>query len=158
MRFKRAFKQEGNDGIKDGMDIAICTIDKTNNTLEFSGANRPLYYIKNRTLEIIKGNKKCIGGIDMAANEVFANHIIPIDSIDSFYLFTDGLLDQFGGILGKKFLCKRFKELLSSTHIYTMNEQKEILLNALMEWKGDTEQTDDICVFVTNVGLIALFF
>jgi len=132
--------------IRDGMDIAICIIDMKNNILEFAGANRPLYYIKNNGLEIIKGDKKCIGGISDSADKSFTNHTIPIDSINSFYLFTDGFLDQFGSESGKKFLRKRFRNLLSSSYTHSMNDQKEILINTLKEWKGNEEQTDDICV------------
>jgi serine phosphatase RsbU (regulator of sigma subunit) len=147
VEIREAFKKEDNEHIiPDGMDIAICSIDRKNNTVEFSGANRPLYYLKNDNLEIIKGSKKSIGSISEDLDKDFKNHIISKDTMDSIYLFTDGFMDQFGGVQGKKFLCKRFRELLSSTHIYTMKEQKELLINALNEWKGEREQTDDICV------------
>jgi serine phosphatase RsbU (regulator of sigma subunit) len=144
---QEAFNQDEKEAtIRDGMDIAICVIDKNNNLLEFAGANRPLYYVKNGELQIIKGDKKCIGGIWEDDNKRFIKHSIPIDSINSIYLFTDGFLDQFGGKFGKKFLSRRFQNLLSSVNGHIMNEQKEILMNALNDWKGDEEQTDDICV------------
>jgi serine phosphatase RsbU (regulator of sigma subunit) len=144
---REAFKKEDSEHvIPDGMDIAVCAIDRKNNTVEFAGANRPLYYLKNGALEIIKGSKKSIGGISEDIDKDFTNHLISKDTMDCIYLFTDGFMDQFGGVQGKKFLCKRFRELISSTHIYTMKEQKELLINALNDWKGDREQTDDICL------------
>jgi serine phosphatase RsbU (regulator of sigma subunit) len=69
-----------------------------------------------------------------------------IDSIGTIYLFTDGFPDQFGGDFGKKFLCKRFKNMIAMSHSQSMNDQKEILENTLNEWKRNEEQTDDICV------------
>jgi len=144
---REAFKKEDSEHvIPDGMDIAICAIDRKNNMVEFSGANRPLYYLKNDKLEIIKGSKKSIGGISEDIDTDFTNHTISKDTIESIYLFTDGFMDQFGGIQGKKFLCKRFRELISSTRIYTMKEQQELLIDALNDWKGEREQTDDICL------------
>ena len=132
--------------IRDGMDIAICSIDKTNNTLIFAGAKRPLFYIRNNELEIIKGDRKCIGDVGAESGKDFTNHIIPLDSLNCIYLFTDGFIDQFGEAFGKKFLTKRFKNLLAKIQSLSMKVQKEVLLTTLHEWKCDEEQTDDICV------------
>ena len=51
-----------------------------------------------------------------------------------------------GGEKGKKFKMANFKKLLLSIQDKTMNEQKTILETTMAEWKGDTEQVDDILV------------
>lgn len=144
---REAFKAEANERtVNDGMDIAVCVIDKKNNRLEFAGANRPLYYIREGVLQSIKGDKKCIGGCEEASDPDYTLHTLPLSALSSVYLFTDGFTDQFGGKDGKKFLRKRFNSLLSSVHSCSMQAQKEVLLDALNDWKGMEEQTDDICV------------
>ncbi len=139
-------RERGGSAIQDGMDIALCVIDPQSNTIEFSGANRPLYYISNNELRILKGDKKCIGGRWSRKDETYTKHSFRLDSITSLYLFTDGILDQFGGEQGKKFLSKRFNKLLPLLQSFSMENQRNILVNTLNEWKGDHEQTDDICM------------
>ena len=73
-------------------------------------------------------------------------HNITLEQGDSIYLFSDGYVDQFGGDLGKKFMTKKFRELLLSVQHLSMNEQKEYLLNTLIKWKGKHDQVDDILV------------
>lgn len=131
---------------RDGMDVAICSIDLKNKVLTFAGANRPLFYLKNNALTIIKGDKFSIGGLQDAHGKVFKNHKIEMSEVDDLYMFTDGYIDQFGGSSDKKFLCKRFRQMLSLFCDRTMAEQKRLLLETFRKWKGNMEQTDDICI------------
>jgi serine phosphatase RsbU (regulator of sigma subunit) len=146
VEIRDVFQQDDQEtAIRDGMDIAICTIDSKTDLLEFSGANRPLYFVKDNSLEVIKGDKKCIGGIWNKAQE-FTCHSLPVSDVRGIYLFTDGFLDQFGGQNGKKFLSKRFKNILSVAKEYAMKDQRNLLVKTINEWRGEAEQTDDICV------------
>lgn len=139
---------------RDGMDIAICTFNYENKTLEFSGANRPLFFTKNQELHLIKGDKLSIGGLqeDIANDKYFTNVSIPFDEIETLYLFTDGYYDQFGEEKGKKFLCKQLRALLSRFSDINIKNQKEILMTTLRKWQGNLEQTDDICVVGININ------
>jgi serine phosphatase RsbU (regulator of sigma subunit) len=145
---------------KDGMDVAICSIDKVNMKLQFAGAINPLYLIRSSSLEDvgllsdestgdntiieIKGDTMPIGITDEM--DSFTCHEIDIQKGDSFYLFTDGFPDQFGGTNHKKFSHKQFRELLIKTKTKTMPDQKLKLEKALYEWMGTGSQTDDILV------------
>ncbi|HPV57138.1 MAG TPA: tetratricopeptide repeat protein, partial [Tenuifilaceae bacterium] len=104
-------KQENNDS-RDGMDMALCNITNNGQTIEFAGAKNPLYYIANGELFQIKGDPVPIGGLQKEEKREFTLHTINIDSPTSFYIFSDGFIDQFGGADGQKFSSKRFKELL----------------------------------------------
>ena len=150
--------------IRDGMDLSICCIDKSTNTLTYSGAHNSLYLLrksqtlidKNVVLESngvcfyeYKADKIAIGG-DM--NQVnYVTHSILLEKGDSLYLFTDGYADQFGGIKGKKFMYKKFKNLLLSFQDKSMSKQMNILEQTLTDWKGDIEQLDDICVLGVRI-------
>ncbi len=133
---------------QDGMDMALCTIDKENKVCYFSGAKNPLVYIQNGELKQLKGDKMPIGGMlsERKNHKPFASYEIPLKEDNTFYLFSDGYQDQFGGPKGRKFMRKRFKELLFEIHQKPMEEQKLILDKEIELWKGKLEQIDDILV------------
>ena len=139
-------KQENNDS-RDGMDMALCNIKNNGQTIEFAGAKNPLYYITNGELFQIKGDPVPIGGLQKEEKREFTLHTINIDSPTSFYIFSDGFIDQFGGSDGQKFSSKRFKELLMKIHDLPMLQQQEILETTLEEWRGEEYQPiDDVLI------------
>lgn len=130
---------------KDGMDIALCIIDKKNNRLQFAGANNPIYLIRNKELIHIRGDRMPVG-IHINFNQPFTNHEIRISPGDSLYLFSDGYADQFGGPKGKKFRYKQFQNLVLSIQEYNLEKQGKLLEEKYDEWKGELEQLDDVLV------------
>lgn len=137
------------EDVKDGMDVAFCVYDLKKKSLEYAGANRPLYLMRNGNLIEFKPDKQPIG--KQEGRKPFTNHTIQLEPGDCIYLFTDGYSDQFGGTEGKKFKYSRFKELLHSTHSLEMDEQKKRFDSVIEEWKGSLEQVDDICVMGVRV-------
>ena len=137
-------QQDGNN--QDGMDVALCVIDNDRQMLSFSGAKNPLVYVKEGELEIIKGDKFSIGGIQNDQERSFHNHKILIDEPTTFYMFSDGYQDQFGGPEGRKFMIKRLKDLLLNIHNKPLNEQKIILEENINDWMKEHKQIDDILV------------
>ncbi len=140
-------KSESN--IKDGMDIALCSIDFKTNTLEFSGANNSLYLVRKSKLIELASDKQPIG--KYMHTKPFTNHVEKLQKDDKIYLFSDGYADQFGGEKGKKFKYKQFKNLLLSVHKKPMIKQLDVLSETLLKWKGDLEQIDDICVIGVKI-------
>lgn len=141
----------GESVVRDGMDMMICCLDKTNGdkpNLEFSGANNPLYIIRDNQIIEHKGNKSPIGSFidQQKTQDKFSSQTVELHKGDNIYLFTDGYADQFGGPNGKKFKYSRFKELLLSIHQKTASEQGKEMALALNNWKGELEQLDDVCV------------
>jgi CheY-like chemotaxis protein/serine phosphatase RsbU (regulator of sigma subunit) len=141
-----SLRQTGSSGeSRDGMDVALCIIDHKNKMLEFSGANNPLYMIRDGELSHIKGDKMPIG-IHRRAKESFVNHFINLKQDDLIYIFSDGYVDQFGGESGRKFLSANFKELLLKNTDKSLAKQKQIVEKTFDDWKGDRKQLDDILV------------
>ncbi len=137
----------------DGMDMALCVIDKQTKTLEFAGAHNPLILVQDGELQQIKGDKVAVGGAQWDwenGPRVFKKHEINFsDNKDlSIYMFSDGYQDQFGGKNLKKFQRKRFRQLLLDIHTLPMDEQKKQLNQTLVNWitQGNQEQIDDILV------------
>ncbi len=140
-----ALKQRESES-NDGMDISLCTIDLDKNKLKFSGANRPLWLLRNNEMMVYKPNKFPIGGLQVYHTEAFTQHEIDLLKGDAIYIFSDGFSDQFGGEKGKKLMTKKFKdELLQIQHL-NMKEQENYLLGLFNKWKGNFEQVDDILI------------
>ena len=137
---------------RDGMDIALCIINHKNKTMEFSGANNPLFLIRNGELLSIRGCKMPIG-IHRKSKESFVNHYLDLYENDLIYLFSDGYIDQFGGEFGRKYLTSNFKDLLLKNSKESLKKQKQILEQTFYDWKGDYKQLDDILI----IGFKVLF-
>jgi len=141
----RTLKQEGKPGEqKDGMDMVLLIYDRVKRQLEFSGANNPMYIIRNGEMLEYKGNNMPVAYYDNMTD--FSRTVINLEKDDRVYLFTDGFPDQFGGTNGKKFKYKPFKELLMEIHDRPMEEQRRILQIVFDEWKGTLDQIDDVLV------------
>lgn len=133
------------DEQKDGMDISLSVIDKDEMKLEWAGAYNPLYQIRNGELIEFKADKMPVA-VHLNDHMSFTNHEVQIQPGDSFYMFSDGYADQFGGSDARKFMSKKFKELLVTIYDKPMEDQKNILQSAHFDWKGEHEQVDDILV------------
>lgn len=160
----KALNQTGESGThKDGMDMALISINHKTNVLQFSGANNPLYIIRNGELLTedeaiklydfrnydyklfeIKPDKMPISIYEKM--DKFTTHSIQLKKGDQIYLFSDGYADQFGGPKGKKFKYKPFKHLLLENANEPMSTQKEVLTKAFEEWKGKEDQIDDVVI------------
>lgn len=141
----KALKQAGREGeSKDGMDMSILVFNKARNTISFAGANNPLYFIRGGELQEVKGDKMPVG-IHEKMNS-FTRHTFNIQRGDTFYIFSDGYADQFGGPRAKKFMYSNFKTLLMTLQTKSMREQGKILDDTIESWKGDIDQIDDIVI------------
>gem|GEM_PF-3590408 len=163
----KALKQQGMSGEhRDGMDIALCCLSSKKMELEFAGANSPLYIVtgsgfripgevntkhetQNPELIEIKGDKMPIGIHERM--DAFTSNKIKLKKGDCIYLFSDGLIDQFGGPDKKKFKSSRFKELLCRIYSHSMNDQKHDIEIEYLKWKSKNEQVDDITIMGVRV-------
>jgi serine phosphatase RsbU (regulator of sigma subunit)/Tfp pilus assembly protein PilF len=149
-QIRNSLRQHGQaEESKDGIDMALCVIDEKNNALQYSGANNPLYMIrdKNGTPELteFKADRMPLGYYQ-GSFKTFTNQDIQLEDGDVLYLFSDGFMDQKGGKDSKKFMSKNFKDLLLKIHQEPLQEQKNILDKTITDWMGDNSQIDDILV------------
>lgn len=151
--------------VKDGMDLALCGLDLSKMELEYAGAHNPLWIIRDgnaeheglqlnleldgRSLYEIKADKQPVG--KFAYRKKFTYHKITVQKGDVIYLSSDGFPDQFGGIKGKKLKSKAFKNLLMDLSQKKIGEQAKILDEAFVEWMGEFEQLDDVCVIGVEI-------
>ncbi|MGM0580787.1 MAG: SpoIIE family protein phosphatase [Bacteroidota bacterium] len=141
-RLRIMLKQE-NSYSNDGMEIGLCAI--TDNKLTFAGAGHRILYFKNNEMNIIRGTRFSIGETYMNNRKMeFENHIIIIDEPIMFYLFSDGIQDQFGGPNDKKYGVKRLKKDLESIHKDPIHKQEKYIKATVKNWKGIEEQVDDM--------------
>lgn len=138
---------------KDGMDVAICKVNHDEKTLEYAGAMRPLWIVNPEGLTEIKADKIPIGTrhIEGEPPVKYTCHLINTRPQDAYYIFTDGFADQFGGPKAKKFSTGRLKELLIKNYQNDFRLQEKNLKTEHFEWKGHTEQVDDILIIGFSV-------
>jgi serine phosphatase RsbU (regulator of sigma subunit) len=148
---QRALHQKGNsEEAKDGMDISLCIIDRTKNSLQYSGAYNNLYLIRRGELFEYPADRMPIGIFDEADSNFKRNHIdiLPDDII---YMFSDGYADQAGGPDHKKFRYTSLKTLLTEIHKLPLQQQKQKLEKNFIEWKRDSDQRDDVLIIGLRV-------
>lgn len=138
-------QRQSNMSTPDGMDIALCVLDKQNKTIQFAGAMNDLLLIQNGKMKLFKGDRQSVC-IPLTKKKKYSLHIINYKKGDMLYLFSDGYKDQFGGPNDKKYLAQRFYDSLMEIHSESTLTQKEILERRLREWMGNYPQTDDITV------------
>lgn len=152
-------------GIKDGMDVSLCSLNLATGEMQWAGANNPLWVVKKKEKEQeneespnsseyqlleTKADKQPIGRNEN--HHPFTNNKYQLEKNDSIYLFTDGFADQFGGETGKKKITrKRFKELIISVQHLDMEEQKKAIEAYFYAYKKEVEQIDDILIFGVRV-------
>lgn len=144
-------ENKSDSSIKDGMDMALCVFDFPAKKVEFAGANNPLVMVRNNTIVKFKGDRFPIGAFEGDNPQLFKNTEIELIDGDCLYISSDGYVDQFGGPENKKFMSKRFEDLLLEINYLSMTDQKEMLLKRLSDWKGTNEQVDDILVIGIRV-------
>lgn len=155
--------------VKDGMDMALCVLDRGTNILEYSGANNPLYVIRPKGKKLVSSEKEydvAVEGEKFDLYEVKANkqpigayfdrksfitHYFQLEKGDSIYVFSDGFADQFGGPKGRKYMYKPFKRKLLEVQEKDMSEQRIILNSEIENWMKNFEQIDDICLVGVRV-------
>lgn len=147
-----ALKQDTNENsAKDGMDMSLCRIDKEKKSLVFAGAARPLYHVRNGELVDYKGQGYPIGGHYGLMNLSYESTEIEIQKGDMFYIFSDGYADQFREGDKKKFSSRRMKELLAQLFAENIEKQEELLDKAHNDWKGSSDQVDDVLVIGVRI-------
>jgi serine phosphatase RsbU (regulator of sigma subunit) len=138
---------EGKRVVNDGMDLALISYDRKKNVLEYAGAYNPLVMIRDGELTEIKADRFPIGMTSVHQSKKFTNHEIEVKKGDTYYVFSDGYADQFGGEEGRKLRKKNMKDLLLSIQDKKMQEQGLELERFIKEWMGEHEQVDDM-VFI----------
>jgi serine phosphatase RsbU (regulator of sigma subunit) len=141
--------QESQREVKDGMDIALCCLEKHSGQITFSGANRPCWVVaEDAELHEVKGQKQHIG---------LQQNMMPFESVSIqnksgwIVLTSDGMADQFGGPQGKKWMTKTLKQKLSEMAQQPGHLQKMNLEWTFQQWRGKTEQVDDVCVLGVKI-------
>ncbi|MDQ3048238.1 MAG: tetratricopeptide repeat protein [Bacteroidota bacterium] len=151
-RVRQSLKQDhASNEARDGMDMMICVFEEGVDTMQYAGANRPLFHIRDGVLTEIKPDKISIGGEKMEEDRSFTNQVLQLKKNDCFYMSSDGYADQFGGEKGKKFMVKRFHQLLVVIHQLPMEKQGEQLKTTIEGWQGNLEQVDDMLVIGIRV-------
>ncbi len=144
---KHLLKQEDENSISNaGFDGGILYYNKKDKIIKYAGAETPLFYIENGELTTIKGSRHSVGYKKSDGSFEFKEHTIEVKEGMSFYLTTDGYLDQNGGVKGFPFGKSRFSEIITTNANESLADAQEVLLNSLLEYQKDEERNDDVTI------------
>jgi serine phosphatase RsbU (regulator of sigma subunit) len=154
-------KGEDNSSLRDGMDLALCSLNLKNMSLQYSGVHNPLYLFRTvkedngkdgePQLIVYKADKNPLGNYSKKAFFAYTNYDIKIQKGDTIYIFSDGYADQLGGNDNRKFMTKRFRETLQALQKMDMETQKEKLLTTFELWRGNRSQIDDVLIIGVKI-------
>ncbi len=144
---QKTLKQKDESGkADDGLDLGLCYIPPRSKNIIFAGAKFSLYSVEDGEVSEIKGDRSSIGYQGVSSSPSFTNHQIKTDTMRSYYMTSDGYIDQVGGakrrILGKK----RFRELLLDMETLPMEERRDRLSEVLRDHQGAEQRRDDVSV------------
>lgn len=146
-RMVATMNQKGKQrGAGDGMDLALCRVDRGTKEILFAGAYRPVYWLHQGQLSVINGDRRPVGGGHVGEERRFTTHKLAYSEGDRLYLFSDGYVDQFGGPERKRFMNSRLQELILANQRLGLKEQAHVIEQAFLDWKGAIEQMDDVCM------------
>jgi serine phosphatase RsbU (regulator of sigma subunit)/tetratricopeptide (TPR) repeat protein len=153
--FSHALHQDYSENM-DGMDISVCVLDPKNKKLHFSGAKSPLVIIENEELSVLEPDYYSIGGISLLMFskknvKKFTTQTIDMPRSFSFYMHSDGPVDQFNQVDRKRLMKHGFYEMLKQTNHLPAEKQKSEIARMFKEWRGDTKQTDDILLIAGKI-------
>lgn len=143
--------EAGGENERDGMDIGMCKINLTTGKMEFSGAHRPLFILRNNAnteIEEIKGDKFPIGGVQYKGRKTFSSFETVLNKKDRLFIFSDGITDQFGGfdVKPNKLGAKAIRKIIVDNGAKNIAETKNVLDNYYINWMGKQKQIDDVLV------------
>ena len=151
---KQTLRQEENLESQDGMDIALCAINKEKREVYYAGAHRSLLWLHNGEIEEIRGNRFPVGGLQYSSRgkEIkFTSHKLQLEKGDSIYFYSDGLIDQIGGPKGRRFQNGQVKEIIKENKNKSMDELKDVFNDRFNKWMGSEKQLDDVIMMGIQV-------
>jgi serine phosphatase RsbU (regulator of sigma subunit) len=145
-------RNSGDRLIDYGLDIGLCHFKKSENMLMYSGARIDLHYVVGGEMQTIGGQRKSIGYRRSDRQLRLENHAVEITGDISFYMASDGILDQSGGIEGWGFGRRRLSGMINRAANLPATVQKEQIRQELAEYQGMYPQRDDITVIGFRLG------
>jgi serine phosphatase RsbU (regulator of sigma subunit)/HAMP domain-containing protein len=145
----RTLLREGERNVQDGLDAGVLFVDRERRTARFAGAGLSLLVVDRGEEREIRGYRYGLGSRSLRRREAFALQELELPVGAILYLATDGIRDQIGGEMRVPFGRKRLGRLLASLWDRPMEEQREVLLRTLAEYRGGEAVRDD----VTLVGV-----
>ncbi|MBS4012515.1 MAG: tetratricopeptide repeat protein [Bacteroidetes bacterium] len=163
------YQKEKDEKANDGIDMSVLFINKKTQKVQFAGARSPLYIIRKsdelsfnidsekvietkvngHSLIEIKGDNQSVSL--SSVEKQFQNHEFNLTQNDTFYLFSDGFIDQLNAETNRRFNAERFKNLLIEIHEAPLKSQPNLLDEKYKEWSNGNEQIDDILIIGLKV-------
>ena len=128
----------------DGLELGVCYIQPSKDSLTFAGTGFPLFYTDGNGLKKLKGDRKGIGYRHIPMDTNWTNKVLGVEQGMCFYMSSDGIFDQIGGPKKRGFGKKRFMKILDSLQTVPIAEQGDAIYQQLVEYQGEEKRRDDV--------------
>jgi hypothetical protein len=136
---------EGGDS-DDGLELGAGYLNDDRTEMIFGGARFDLFIEEGGEVSQIKGTKAGVGYRGIPLNQAYDNRVVPLNGAMTFYLTSDGLLDQVGGDRRRMYGKRRFRDLLSFLKDEPLTVQRDRILNVLVEYQSTEIRRDNVSV------------
>ena len=131
------------------IDAAFCHVDTATGVLSFAGAHQSLFWTDGTVCEEINGGRRSLND---RKRGTYQNVTRPVADTHTYYLVSDGLLDQAGGRDGHSFGNRRFRDwILQHAHL-SLDEQRQRLIETINDYRAGRPQRDDITVLAFRLS------
>ncbi|MBT6095662.1 MAG: PAS domain S-box protein [Rhodospirillaceae bacterium] len=140
-----SLSQDSADGESDdGLELGMCLVRPGADTITFAGARFSLFRIDSGEIEEIKGDRTGMGYRGMPTERSFENKVVPVLSDSIFYMWSDGLVDQVGGLKRRSFGKRRVLKVLKDYHKMSMADQRARIIRDFEEYHHGESRRDDL--------------
>lgn len=152
IQIKKRLSYSENKEIKDGLDIAYCCIDKNTKKMYYSAAYIKILVLQQKKLIELKTQRMPVGAYISEFEKDFVTFEFQLQKGDIIYIFSDGYYDQFNDSRTEKMLFKRLQQIILEIYTRDLEEQKQLLLKKFYEWKGNSNQIDDVSALLIKIS------
>jgi serine phosphatase RsbU (regulator of sigma subunit) len=142
----------GQSPLLDGFELALLWYDPQTKRAKYIGVRRPLWVLRGGDIFIVSGDRR---DISVTLSDRLSTALPSVQSLtllpkDRLFLFSDGIVDQLNSE-GKRFSTTRLRSFLQTNSYLSLNEQVELLKQAIRHWAGGMPQSDDILFLAMEV-------
>jgi len=137
----------------DGFDAGLCKIDCQKGTVTFSGARTNCFVVPKENLSVMRlaGEKQALGYPGQLPYTALEEYDLTIDNCETFFMASDGVLDQPGGDRSLAFGPKR---LLQHLELHRHLGAEALMMHtktAVDLWRGAETRRDDVSALAFSI-------
>lgn len=130
----------------DKIKLSIVQLNLKTKELQFIGVRSSIIIHNGIDTEYIKGRFSSLQELKNLTEE----RICFKNKVSKLYLFSDGVIDQYGGEAYERYGIQRLMEKIEKYHADGLKNQKAVFEASFNDWRGDTPLLDDLKLLILD--------